>query len=365
MIQQQIEVALGNRSYEIYAGSGLSKLFASTCQKHEISDKIVIITDENVARFYLKPVLHNLSENKFQTLVVNIPAGELQKSMTRTSDILTRMLKARIPRNACIIALGGGVIGDLSGFVAAIYQRGIKLIQVPTTLLSQVDSSIGGKVGVNHPLGKNMIGAFHQPAFVWMDIDCLKTLPPREIICGLGEVVKYGIIRSAELFDFIDTHLTEILELKQDVLLNIVTQCAKIKADIVSQDERESGVRIILNCGHTIGHGLEAAGKYRLLKHGEAILLGLMAESEISREMGLLDPDSFERIRNLIKRIPLKAKITTLKIPNILRAVSLDKKHVSKKLRFVLPTAVGNVKVVEDVDPNLIQSVVKKIIKGK
>jgi 3-dehydroquinate synthase len=365
MIQQQIDVALGYRSYTIYAGSDMSSSFAPMCRQHGISDAVVVITDQNVARYYLKPMLRNLVEQKFQPLTIKIPAGETQKSMNSTNAILTKMLKERVPRNACVIALGGGVIGDLAGFVAAIYQRGIKLVQVPTTLLSQVDSSIGGKVGVNHKLGKNMIGAFHQPVFVWTDIDCLKTLPLREMVCGMGEVVKYGIIRSAELFGFIDSHLDEILGLNREALINIQTQCAKIKAEVVSLDEKESGVRIILNCGHTIGHGLEAAGRYTLLKHGEAVLLGLVAESYISKEMGLLDAASYERILSLINRIPMKAKLSSLKISDVIKAISLDKKRISKKLRFVLPTTIGSVKVVEDVEPKLIQAVVKKIIKGK
>jgi 3-dehydroquinate synthase len=304
-------------------------------------------------------------DNNFQPITIRIPAGETQKSISRTNAILTKMLMERVPRNASVIALGGGVIGDLAGFVAAVYQRGIKLVQVPTTLLSQVDSSIGGKVGVNHQLGKNMIGAFHQPVFVWMDIDYLKTLPPRELVCGMGEVVKYGVIRSAELFGFIESHLQEILGLNQEKLIHVQTQCARIKAEVVSQDEKESGVRIILNCGHTIGHGLEAAGKYRILKHGEAVLLGLIAESYISKEMKLLDAGSYDRILFLINRIPIKAKLSSLKIPDIMKAISLDKKRISQKIRFVLPTAIGDVKVVEDVDPELIQVAVKRIIKGK
>jgi 3-dehydroquinate synthase len=271
------------------------------------------------------------------------------------------MLKKRIPRTSTIIALGGGVIGDLVGFVAATYQRGIRLVQVPTTLLAQVDSSIGGKVGVNHPLGKNMIGAFHQPAFVWMDTDYLKTLPDREIICGIGEVVKYGIIRDAELFEFLELHLEEILRLDIESIMHVQAQCAAIKAEIVSLDEKESGVRIVLNCGHTIGHGLESAGHYKLLKHGEAILLGMIAESYIAKEMSLLTPDAYERIVSLVRRVPLKAKLTSLKMTDIINAMSRDKKRVAKKIRFVFPIKIGEVKVVDDVDPKLIQSAVKEI----
>jgi 3-dehydroquinate synthase len=275
------------------------------------------------------------------------------------------MLKKRIPRNAAIIALGGGVIGDLAGFVAATYQRGMNLVQVPTTLLAQVDSSIGGKVGVNHPLGKNMIGAFHQPAFVWMDIDYLKTLPKREMICGLGEIIKYGVIHDAELFAYLESHLEEVLHLDVEAVMHVQAACAAIKAEIVSKDEKESGIRIILNYGHTIGHGLESAGRYKLLKHGEAVLLGMIAEASIAKEMKLLEADSYERLVSLIRRVPLKANLFSLKRADIVNAMGHDKKRVAKKLRFVLPTKIGEVKVVDDVDPNLIRSAMREILKAK
>jgi 3-dehydroquinate synthase len=204
MIQRQIDVALGERSYPIYAGADMVSSFAPMCRRHGISDSLVIITDRNVASHHLRPFLQNLLQFKFKATTILIPPGENQKNLQRTNTIFTELLKKRIPRNSTVIALGGGVVGDLAGFVAATYQRGVRLVQVPTTLLAQVDSSIGGKVGVNHPLGKNMIGAFHQPAFVWMDADLLKTLPPREVVCGFGEVFKYGVIRDTELFGFLE-----------------------------------------------------------------------------------------------------------------------------------------------------------------
>lgn len=265
MIQRQINVVPGERSYSIYAGTDMVSSFAPMCREHGISDSLVVVTDRNVASHYLQPLLRNLLHYKFQLTTIIIPPGENQKNLYRANTIFTQMLKKRIPRNSAVIALGGGVIGDLAGFVAATYQRGIKLVQVPTTLLAQVDSSIGGKVGVNHPLGKNMIGAFHQPTFVWMDTDHLKTLPPREFICGLGEVLKYGIIRDPEMFGFLEMNLEKIMQREAEAIAYVQTRCASIKAEIVSQDEKEYGMRIILNCGHTIGHGLESAGHYKLL----------------------------------------------------------------------------------------------------
>ena len=254
------------------------------------------------------------------------------------------------------------MVGDLAGFVAATYQRGVRLVQVPTTLLAQVDSSIGGKVGVNHSLGKNMIGAFHQPAFVWIDADLLKTLPPREVVCGFGEVCKYGIIRDTELFGFLESNLDKILRLDSEWIMYVQATCALIKADIVSQDEKESGIRIILNCGHTVGHGLEFAGHYKLLKHGEAVLLGIIAESFIAKEMNVLDAGSYNRIAALIRCISMKAKLSSLKISDIVSAIGRDKKHVGNKLRFVLPIRIGEVKVFDTVAPKLIQKAVKVIL---
>jgi 3-dehydroquinate synthase len=362
MIQRQIDVSLGERSYPIYTGSDMVSSFAPMCRQHGISDSIVIITDRNIASYHLRPLLRNIQHYKFQPTIIILPSGENQKNLHRANTIFTEMLKKRIPRNSAIIALGGGVIGDLAGFVAATYQRGISLVQVPTTLLAQVDSSIGGKVGVNHPLGKNMIGAFYQPKFVWMDTDYLKTLPPREIICGLGEAVKYGVSQDAELFGFLESHLEKIFQLDSEAMIYIQAQCAAMKAEIVSQDEKESGIRIILNYGHTIGHGLEFAGHYKLIKHGEAVLLGMIAESFIAKEMKLLDADSYTRIIALIRRVSTKTNFSSLKITNIVSAIGRDKKHVGTKLRFVLPVKIGVVKVVDDVAPALIQKAIKETL---
>jgi 3-dehydroquinate synthase len=363
MIQRQIDVALGKRSYSMYAGIDMVSSFAPMCRQHGISDSLVIITDRNVASHHLRPLQQNLLHYKFQPTIILLPSGENQKNLHRANTIFTELLKKRIPRNSAVIAFGGGVVGDLAGFIAATYQRGIRLIQVPTTLLAQVDSSIGGKVGVNHPLGKNMIGAFHQPAFVWMDAGLLRTLPPREVVCGFGEIFKYGVIRDAELFGFLESNVEKILRLDSESIMYVQAKCAAIKAGVVSQDEKESGIRIILNCGHTIGHGLEFAGHYKLLKHGEAVLLGMIAESFIAKEMKLLDSDSYDRIVALVGRVSIKAKLSSLKIADILSAIGRDKKHIGARLRFVLPVTIGEVKVVGDVAPKLILKAIKELLK--
>ena len=361
MIHRKLEVALGERSYPIYVGTGMVSSFAATCKQHNIPEQVAILTDSNVSKLYLKTLEKNLRHFGYRSIGIVLPPGEHQKTLSSANSVFTTMLRSGIGRKSAVLALGGGVIGDLAGFVAATYHRGVPLVQIPTTLLSQVDSSIGGKTAVNHPLGKNMIGAFYQPKFVWADIDCLGTLPLREIVCGLGEIVKYGVISDTELFSYLENNIGNVLRLDQEAVLHVQAACSTIKAGLVSQDERESGVRVILNFGHTIGHALEAAGKYRLLKHGEAVLLGMAAEGFIARELGMIGSDVYERITNLIRRVPLKANLKTLSISSILDAMNRDKKSVSGKKRFVLPTRIGEVKVVEQVEVALIKESLNQI----
>lgn len=362
MIQRQIDVALGERSYPIYFGSGLTTLFASTCRQHGIPKRIVIITDSTVASHYLGPLEGALRQSQYNVSSITIPAGEHQKNLQRANTIYTQLLKSEISRKSAIVALGGGVIGDLAGFVAATYQRGVTLIQVPTTLLAQVDSSVGGKVAVNHPLGKNMIGSFHQPKFVWIDAETLRTLPQREIICGLGEVIKYGIVFDSDFFESLGANLDSILKLDPASILSVQARCCELKAHVVAEDEREMGLRAVLNYGHTVGHALEAVGRYRLLKHGEAVLLGMMAESYIAREMGLLPPEVHEQIVHLISRLPVKIGGASLSPARVVKAMMLDKKSVEGKPRFVLPIRLGEVQVVDEVDADLIHSSLRYVL---
>ena len=362
MIQRQIDVSLGERSYPIYFGSGLTSSFAPTCQQHGIPKRVVIVTDSNVARHYLDPLQQNLEHFDFKVSSIVIPPGEEQKSLQRSDALFTALLRQGVGRKSAIIALGGGVIGDLAGFVAATYQRGVMLVQVPTTLLSQVDSSVGGKVAVNHPLGKNMIGAFYQPKFVWIDAETLRTLPQREIICGLGEVIKYGIVFDSDFFESLGANLDSILKLDPASILSVQARCCELKAHVVAEDEREMGLRAVLNYGHTVGHALEAVGRYRLLKHGEAVLLGMMAESYIAREMGLLPPEVHEQIVHLISRLPVKIGGASLSPARVVKAMMLDKKSVEGKPRFVLPIRLGEVQVVDEVDADLIHSSLRYVL---
>jgi 3-dehydroquinate synthase len=359
MVHGQIDVRLGERSYPIFVGNGMLADLAPTMQQRGLSGRVLIITDKNVAALYLKQAEKHLRHFGFDTHSIVIPSGEAQKSLSRAHRIFTEMLKTNIDRNSVVVALGGGVVGDLAGFIAATYQRGIPLVQVPTTLLAQVDSSVGGKVAVNHPLGKNMIGAFHQPVMVWSDSGALSTLPQREIVCGLGEIVKYGIALDADLFGYLEDSLDDILKLRTEQLLHVQFRWLDLKASIVSHDERESGLRSILNLGHTVGHAIEAAGRYRMFKHGEAILLGMVAEGYIAGEMGLIDADVRARMERLIARVPLRVRAEALKLPEILNAMKHDKKSVNKKVRFVLPTRIGEARVVDGVNPKIVLASLK------
>lgn len=364
MILSQIQVALGERSYPVYVGRGMTEELARALRDHKVLQQIAIITDRNVARHHLRPLQHHLSRAGFSVTSIVIPPGENQKTLARANTLYTTLLKKRFGRASTILAFGGGVIGDLAGFVAATFQRGVPLVQIPTTLLAQVDSSIGGKVAVNHPLGKNMIGAFYQPVFVWTDMDVLATLPRREVVCGLGEIVKYGVIRDAELFEFLEKNVERVLVLEADAVAFVQSRCSSIKAEITSKDEKETGIRAILNFGHTVGHALEAAGKYRLLKHGEAVLLGMIAESWLALKLAMIADDTYKRILELVKRIPLRARLHGLHPATILKAMAHDKKSVARKKRFMLPIRIGEVISVEDVSEHLIREAVNLVLKS-
>ena len=366
VIHKTIQVSLGDRTYPIYVGTDLNSLFAPTCESHRIPKKVVVITDATVGARYLKPLLANLVHFKFSPLSIVLPAGEREKNLRQANVAFSEMLKHGVGRDSAVVALGGGVIGDLAGFVAATYHRGVSFVQIPTTLLAQVDSSVGGKVAVNHALGKNMIGAFYQPNFVWIDASHLRTLPPREIVCGLGEIIKYGIVWDLDFFSYLEMHLEDVLRLDAQAVMQVQSRCCSIKAEIVSKDERESGVRTILNFGHTVGHAMETAGGYRVLKHGEAVLLGMIAESFIACEMGMVPVEVHQRIVDIVHRVPLKVTLRSLRSPDILRAMSRDKKSVEGVNRFVLPARIGEAKIVDRVLPQHIRAslaYLKKVMK--
>jgi 3-dehydroquinate synthase len=350
-----VKVPLGNRSYPIYIGANLLKNIGRLCVDHAIARSIVIITDENVGRRYLSIVKDSLEKKKFSVHTIILQPGEKQKSLPAAEKIYTKLLEWNIERNSTIIALGGGVIGDLAGFIAATYQRGIGFIQIPTSLLAQVDSSVGGKVGINHPLAKNMIGAFYQPQFVLADTSVLKTLPKREIICGMGEVVKYGVILDKRFFSFVEKNLNGALTGNKKVLSHIIRRSCELKAYVVSRDEKEQNLRAILNFGHTIGHALERAGKFSSLKHGEAILYGMIAETNIALESGMITIADRERLENLIQQIPIPS-LSSLQLRNseLFNTMKKDKKVKDSSIRMTLPYTIGKISLPMNVDEQLI-----------
>jgi 3-dehydroquinate synthase len=354
---QIITVDLGDRSYPIAIGEGLLPSLGTLIKDRLSSRTCVVISDRTVAALYLPVVRRTLHSAGISVTPIIVKPGERQKSLQRVNAIISAMIKKRIGRSSIVIALGGGVVGDLAGFVAAVYQRGVDFIQIPTTLLAQVDSSVGGKVGVNHPSGKNLIGAFHQPRFVLADSAVLSTLPRREFICGLGEVVKYGIIADENFFRYLEEHLDNILSLDREAIVHTISRCCSLKADVVRNDEREnisSGGRAILNFGHTVGHAIEAAVRYSGVKHGEAVLIGMLVETRMAGLLGLLEKTEEERITTLIKRLSLPDILPGLSNRKLLSYMAHDKKVSENKIRFVLPIRVGSVQITGDASQRVV-----------
>ncbi len=348
---EKVRVNLGSRSYEICIGSGILPEFShyirAICSE---GTKIGIITNPVIERLYGREIYHDLDAAAYKPFIIKIPAGERYKTLRSAQKIYDFLLQKRFERSSHIIALGGGVIGDLAGFVAATYLRGIPYIQIPTSLVAQVDSSVGGKTGVNHPLGKNMIGAFYQPVLVWIDVDVLDTLPKREFIAGLAEVIKYGVIGDEEFFEFLERHYEDILKRDRDCLIHIVKRSCEIKARVVSQDERERGLRAILNFGHTIGHAIETLTEYKKYKHGEAVAIGMVCAAYLSAILGLCNKEIPERIDRLCKLLRLDTTAPYMDFRRLWDVLRRDKKVLNEKVRFVLPTAIGNVVIRDNID---------------
>jgi 3-dehydroquinate synthase len=322
--------------------------------------KALVVTDRNCLR-YARAIVRGLELSGIETEVHSVPPGESKKTLATAASIYDELARLGADRKSPLVAVGGGVITDLGGFVAATYMRGIPAFLAPTTLLGQVDAAIGGKTGVNLPQGKNLVGTFTQPRGVFLDPLALATLPAREYVAGLGEVVKYGMIRDAELFGAIERGIEGVRARDPDALEEIVHRCAAIKADVVGQDERESGLRAILNYGHTIGHALEAAGEYRLLHHGEAVSIGMEAEAFIGVELGLAGIDVLAAQNHLLKLCGLPTRVRKLPRRKLMAALKLDKKNESGRARFVLPEAVGRVRFGVEVAPELIESALRTI----
>jgi 3-dehydroquinate synthase len=341
-----VRVPLGNRSYDIQIASALLPKLGPECNRRGFAPRCALITDTNVGRRYARPAFNSLLQAGFDPVLIVVPAGETAKQLKSVQSCYDRLAAHRLERKSFIVALGGGVVGDLAGFVAASYLRGIPFVQVPTTLLAQVDSSVGGKVGVNLKAGKNLVGAFHQPQLVLCDLATLNSLPAREFRAGVAEIIKYGIIYDARLFARLERDLPKLLRREAKTLGEIIARCCEIKAEVVAQDETESGLRAILNFGHTIGHGLEAISRYGKYLHGEAISIGQVAAARLSQKLtGLAEADA-ARIAELFRRagLPTGVRLNARQRKNLFAAMSLDKKVSQGEIKFVLADRIGHVR---------------------
>lgn len=349
---QKLHVALGERSYPIFIGTGLldqSELFTPYVR----GSQICIISNQTVAPLYIDRLKKSL--NTFQIDVVILPDGESHKNLETLNEIFTGLLSARHNRTTTLIALGGGVIGDMTGFAAACYQRGVDFIQIPTTLLSMVDSSVGGKTGVNHAMGKNMIGAFYQPRAVIADIALLKTLPSRELSAGLAEVIKYGLICDYDLFLWLENNIELLMAGDESALAYAVQRSCENKADVVAQDEHEGGIRAILNFGHTFGHAIETAQGYGNWLHGEAVAAGMVMAADLSLRRGDIQEQEFQRIVSLLSKakLPVKPPVS-MKPETFIQLMAVDKKVLDGRLRLVLLEGMGKAIVTSDIDKELL-----------
>ena len=360
---QTVKVDLGERSYKIIIDSGTLSGIGERMKEFRFSPKIAVISNPTVFGLYGDIVTASLKNAGFECFSVIIPDGEEYKNYDQTYHILTELLKNRLDRNSCVIALGGGVIGDITGFVASIYMRGIHFIQVPTTLLSQVDSSVGGKTGVNHELGKNMIGTFYQPRLVWIDIDTIKTLPKRELLCGIAEIIKYGVIWDEELFIFLKQNRDAVMNLDADALRYIIKRSCEIKAEVVSKDERESGLRAILNYGHTVGHAVETETGYSKFLHGEVVAIGMHIEARLSEMMGFIDEKQVSEIKALIDAYGLPSELPAdLNADKLIFHMRLDKKTEAGEMKSILPEKIGRVRIQKGIN---IEDIRKTLVKGR
>ncbi len=354
-----VKVPLGDRSYTIKVGGGLLSRLGVECAQLKLGRRCAVITDANVGRRFAKAAMKSLAASGFEPVLITVPAGETSKRITVVEKCYDQLAAHRLERKSFIVALGGGVVGDLAGFVAATYLRGIPFVQVPTTLLAQVDSSVGGKTGVNLKSGKNLVGAFYQPQLVLCDLDTLRTLPKREYLSGFGEIIKYGVIYDAILFAQLERNLSKLLQRDPAGLAAVVARCCEIKADVVGQDETESGLRAILNFGHTIGHAIENSSGYGKFLHGEAIAIGQVAAAKLSHEILGLPSGDVERVEKLFIRagLPVRIRLNPAQRKKLFAAMKLDKKVSGGEIKFVLAQKIGRVSWGQKVLPGLIDKV--------
>lgn len=361
----KIRVELGERSYTIAAGAGILGDLGKSLERFDFSKKAAIVSNPTVFELYGKTLAMSLSASGFEIIEIIIPDGEEYKNMLTVERIYEQLLSMRFDRKSVVLALGGGVIGDITGYAASTYMRGIDFVQVPTTLLAQVDSSVGGKTGVNHALGKNMIGTFWQPRLVWIDISTLHTLSNRNFLAGMAEIIKYGIIWDTTFFDFLEKKRETLLSLNPEDITHIIRRSCEIKADVVAKDERESGLRAILNFGHTIGHALETVTGYTAFLHGEAVAIGMHVEALIAHELGLIGRDEVSRIQHILKTFGLPVEVPAgIDLTALFEAMKLDKKTVSGDVKFILPERIGKVRIQGNVSAAAVQQAVRKALQA-
>jgi len=361
-MQSVIPVTLPQQSYEIAIAPGSLDTLGNWMSPLNLGQQVLLVSNPVILRHYGERVISSLEQAGFSVAPCILPAGERYKTLASVQKIYDGAFTHRLERSSTMVALGGGVIGDMTGFAAATWLRGINVVQVPTSLLAMVDAAIGGKTGVNHPQGKNLIGAFHQPRLVLIDPQVLKTLPGREFRAAIAEVIKYGVIWDAQLFEQLAAakRLDQLSALGDDLLQDILTCSCQAKADVVSRDEKEAGLRAILNYGHTIGHAVESLTGYRLVNHGEAVAIGMVAAAELSVELGFWDRRSADRQFALIEKAKLPSRIPAgVEIEAILTALQSDKKVKAGQVRFVLPTHLGAATVTDQVSTDLIRQVLR------
>jgi 3-dehydroquinate synthase len=342
----QVPVSLGDRSYEVLIQPNVLTQIGSVLQDLGLSGRVGIVTNPVVNELYGRVVHRALKRAGFSPFFVVIPDGEQAKSLSWLSKILNALVTQRFERQDVVMALGGGVVGDVAGFAASVYLRGVPFVQVPTTLVAQVDSSVGGKTGVNHPMGKNLIGAFYQPRVVVIDPQALQTLPKREWVAGLAEVIKYGMIADSQFFEYLERHVEGLRAQAEEVIPGVIRRCCEIKAEVVGGDERESGRRRILNYGHTVGHALETWGQYKKWIHGEAVGIGMVQEAAIAQYLGICDRELVERQSDLIQDVGLPIAMPSMKFKELWDAMQHDKKVVKGQINCVVPKRIGEVQVV-------------------
>jgi 3-dehydroquinate synthase len=355
---QTVTVDLADRSYPIHIGPGLLSK-PELINPFLVSDRVAIVTNNTVAKHYLAPLTQSLAAAGVKSSTISLPDGEAYKNFDTLNLIFDALLTERCDRKTTLIALGGGVIGDMCGFAAATYQRGVPFIQIPTTLLSQVDSSVGGKTGINHPMGKNMIGAFYQPRLVLADITTLKTLPDRELSAGLAEVIKYGLLGDAQFFVWLEANIEKLLARDSEALTYAIKRSCEMKAEIVAADERESGQRALLNLGHTFGHAIETAMGYGTWLHGEAVAAGMVMAAKLSSSIGWLAKVEIARIEKLLQRAMLPISPPNIPIEKFIDLMHGDKKVEAGKIKFVLIRRIGLAELCSEISVNDLESIIK------